>query len=366
MKRTAVDQHLGDATAFSLGGDMGSNVMEGSGFYNEHSFQQQEAAVVGVAMLRQAASEVRIPGDAPMVVADYGASQGKNSLRPLRVALDELRGRDGGGTRAVSVVHTDLPGNDFSSLFETVAHDPGTYARAGVFSFAAGRSFYEQLFPDDSVSLGWSATAVVWLRAVPCPLPDHLFSYAATGERRNAWAREAADDWATFLHLRGAELRSGGELVITTLVSGSGYLDWMAIVDAGAKDALDAGAISPREFEEMVIPTYIREPDEFFGAVDRDELPLTLVSATIETAPDPAFESFKDHRDRGRYSREAVAAYRAWSEPALMSSLDPDRTGRERAAIADSLYEHTRARLEASPTECAWRIGLARIRRNPR
>ena len=57
---------------------------------------------------------------------------------------------------------------------------------------------------------------------------------------------------------------------------------------------------------------------------------------------------------------------RTWSEPALMSALRPDRTTDERAAIADALYEHTRARLEASPTECAWHIGLARIRRNAR
>jgi S-adenosylmethionine-dependent carboxyl methyltransferase len=239
---------------------MGSNVMEGSGFYNEHSFQQQEAAEAGVAMLRQALSEIPLPTHRPMVVADYGASQGKNSLRPLRVALDEIRGRDGPGKLAVSVVHTDLPGNDFSSLFETVARDPGTYARAGVFSFAAGRSFYEPLFADDTVWLGWSATAVVWLRKAPCPLPDHLFSYAAAGERRNTWATAAADDWAKFLRRRSAELRSGGELVVTMLVSGSGYLDSMAIIEAGAKDALDAGMIRPGEFEEMVIPTTFENP----------------------------------------------------------------------------------------------------------
>jgi hypothetical protein len=350
----------------SVGGAMRTNVMEGSGFYNEHSRQQEEAASAGVAMLRDAAGDIPLLGNGPIVVADYGASQGKNSLRPLRAALDRIRGRPDGGQAAVSVVHTDLPDNDFSSLFETVAHDPESYAGPGVFTFAAGRSFYEELFADAAVSLGWSATAVVWLSQVPCPLPNHLFSFAATGERRQKWARAAAGDWETFLRLRGAELRSGAELVVTTLVSGPGYLDWMALIEAGAKDTLDAGTIDRAEHEAMVIPTYVREPDEFFGTVERAGLPLTLVDSTIELAPDPAFESFKVHQDAHRYSEEAVAAYRAWSEPALMSALDAGRTAHDRAAIANALYEHTRARLEASPTECAWHIGLARIRRNAR
>jgi SAM dependent carboxyl methyltransferase len=344
------------------GGATGQNVMEGSGFYNEHSAQQQEAAAAGIAMLRASACEIPVAGDGPIVVADYGASQGKNSLHPLRAAIEEIRGRDGAGQVDVTVVHTDLPDNDFASLFETVAHDPETYAGTGVFTYAAGRSFYEQLFPDGTVSLGWSATAVVWLRKTPCPLPDHLFSYAATGDRRRVWAEAAADDWKTFLRLRSAELRSGGEMVVTTLVSGPGYLDWMALIEAGARDTLEAGTLDRAELEAMVIPTYIRAPVDFFGAVAAGGLPLTLVDSTIEVARDPAFEAFKDHRDASRYSHEAVAAYRAWSEPALMGALDANRTAEERAAVADDLYEHTRARLEASPTECAWHIGLARIR----
>ena len=163
--------------------------MDGAGFYNEHSAQQQQAAAAGVSMLEQAASEVPLPRDGPVVVADFGASEGRNSLRPLGAALDRIRARPEGATPPVWVVHTDLPGNDYSSLFETVARDPHTYARPGVFTFAAGRSFYEPLLPAGSVALGWSATAVVWLSRTPCPLPDSLFSYASTGERRRVWGR---------------------------------------------------------------------------------------------------------------------------------------------------------------------------------
>jgi hypothetical protein len=70
---------------------------------------------------------------------------------------------------ARSVVHTDLPGNDFSALFQTLADDPESYLRGdpAVFASAVGRSFYEQILPAGSVTLGWSSWAVQWLSRVP-------------------------------------------------------------------------------------------------------------------------------------------------------------------------------------------------------
>lgn len=341
-----------------------SNVMDGEGFYNEHSRQQREAAAAGARMLREAAAEIPLTGRAPLLIADYGSSEGRNSLPPLAAALDEIGGRDAGATRELAVVHTDLPGNDFSSLFEAIAADPGTYARPGAFSFAAGRSFYEQLLPTGSVSLGWSSTAVLWLSEAPCPLPDHLFSFRQEGERRRRWAERAAADWEAFLRLRCAECRPGAQLVVTTLLAGADYLPWMAVVEAGLGDALEAGAIGRAEHGAMAIPTYLREPEEFFGAVEGAGLPLALLDSATRTAADPAFDALRRHGDPARYSRQAVAAYRAWSEPSLLAALDPGRGPSERRASLDAIYELTRARLEAEPRECAWRIGLARIRRS--
>jgi SAM dependent carboxyl methyltransferase len=63
--------------------------------------------------------------------------------------------------RAISVVHTDLPDNDFTALFRTLAADPNSYLRGNseVFALAVGRSFYEQILPASSVTLAWSSWA---------------------------------------------------------------------------------------------------------------------------------------------------------------------------------------------------------------
>ena len=100
------------------------------------------------------------------MLADYGCSEGRNSLLPIGAAVDALRAQHGNDLQ-VLVLHTDLPGNDYSSLFGTLAHDPLTYQRPGGFPVAVDRSYFEQLTPTGTVALGWSSIALHWLSGQP-------------------------------------------------------------------------------------------------------------------------------------------------------------------------------------------------------
>ncbi len=127
--------------------------MEGHGAYNRNSRVQAAGLSSAIPMLGEAASEVALaPGPEPIVIADYGSSEGHNSLLPMAEAIGALRKRVG-AARAISVVHTDLPSSDFSGLFETLASDPASNLRDDpcAFASAVGRSFYEQLLPSGSV-----------------------------------------------------------------------------------------------------------------------------------------------------------------------------------------------------------------------
>ncbi len=131
-------------------------------------------------------------GDQPVVIADYGSSQGKNSLAPMQIAIRNLRPRLG-PNRPIFVFHIDQPSNDFNSLFEVLSSDPDRYAldNANVFPCAIGRSFYEQVLPPGSVHLGWCSYAAVWLRRIPSLIPGHFFAPCSTGEARAAFERQA-------------------------------------------------------------------------------------------------------------------------------------------------------------------------------
>src|ERR1700761_2737080 len=98
------------------------SVMEGQGAYNRHAAQQAAGGAWAIPLLEQAAQRVVLPSIGQATIVDYGSSQGKNSLRPMHAAISILRQRMGDQS-PISVVHTDLPGNDFSSLFHTLEDD---------------------------------------------------------------------------------------------------------------------------------------------------------------------------------------------------------------------------------------------------
>ncbi|MGZ6013459.1 MAG: hypothetical protein ACXWK0_16565, partial [Caulobacteraceae bacterium] len=76
---------------------LASQAMEGRGFYNRNSDLQAAGIELLMPLLERTLDAVAVegPGDRPLVVADYGSSQGRNSMHPVGVAIDRLRARFG-------------------------------------------------------------------------------------------------------------------------------------------------------------------------------------------------------------------------------------------------------------------------------
>ena len=89
--------------------------MEGAGFYNRHSTMQAAGVSRALSLWVGACQSVQV-GEEPLVIVDYASSQGRNSMSPVRTAIEKIRSRCG-VEKLVEVIHTDLPSNDFSSLF---------------------------------------------------------------------------------------------------------------------------------------------------------------------------------------------------------------------------------------------------------
>src|SRR5262249_999948 len=98
-----------------------ATAMQSGGAYNRSSAVPAGGLAPAVPWLTEAAKLVPLGSpETPLIVADYGSSQGRNSMAPLSAAISALRERSG-ADRPIAVVHTDLPGNDFSALFQTIA-----------------------------------------------------------------------------------------------------------------------------------------------------------------------------------------------------------------------------------------------------
>lgn len=322
--------------------------MEAGGGYNRRSAVQAAGASPALPLLEEAAADVVLPAGgaaAAIVVADYGSSAGRNSLAPIGRALAILRGR-AGRERAISVVHTDLPGNDFNALFALLATDPDSYARHDpeVYASAVGTSFYRQILPSESVTLGWSSWAVQWLSRTP-PIPDsvHVAS-SRDGEARAAYALQAAHDWQDFLRCRSREMQAGGRLVVLTMASTDeddfGYRGLLAALNDSLEELVAGGLVRDDEVERMAIPTYGRTRAEFAAPfVAGNFAGLTLQRLEVFQGDDEIWRRFTDDEDAAAYGAAWAAFSRASVFPTLTLGLD--------GGAQDPRVEQFVARLEA-------------------
>jgi len=190
----------------------------------------------------------------------------------MKTAIAQIRtlaAKFGRATTPISVTHTDLPTNDWTTLFQTVLFSPDSYlvGERDVFCFASGTSVYQQIFPPNHIAFGYSAIVEHWLSRKPCNIPNEIWSVRATGKVRDIWAAQAKADWHAFLQYRALEMQPSAELLIV----GSGA---DAKGDSGAEGLIDLanhilqqlvkdGTLYPSEYEQMAIPTYYRTAEEW-------------------------------------------------------------------------------------------------------
>jgi hypothetical protein len=313
-----------------------------------------------IALFEEAAAAVPLPSPPqPIVIADYGASTGHNSLLPISSALPVLRGR----TRpehSILVVHTDVPDNNFTVMFETLAEDPDTYLHkdAATFASAVGRSFYNQIIPSNSVHLGWSSWAVQWLSRVPAPVPDHLqVAYSADESVRSAYARQAAYDWHEFVAFRGRELCPGGRLVILTMALDEhgefGYRPLLtALVDV-LSELVAGGLLTEDEVHRMCLPTVGRREADFmapFAPSGRFER-LSIEHLEVFDAEDRFWLQYQNDHDAAGFAALWAAFAKAAVFPTLATALAGGRADARSAQFFDRLEAGITERLAASPEQ---------------
>lgn len=317
-------------------------VMEGRGYYNEHSELQARSAEEADGVLGRALAAVMIsPG--PLTIADFGSSQGHNSMRQMAFALDRLTERTG-QSRDIMVVHTDLPHCDFTSLFVMLETATDSYRRGRdhVFASAIGHSFYERLLPADSLTFGWSAFALHWMSALPMPLRAHIWPVSAVPDEAKALAEVAATDWRNFLTHRAEELVPGGQLVLIIGAvdeTGATGLEPMMDLANGVLKALVAdGKLDADAYAAMTIPSRPRARDEFTAPFDKSELPaLALEELVIAETPNAAMLRWQQTGDAAMFAADVTGFFIAAFGPSLFGDNEPLRdlfASRFTAAIA--------------------------------
>jgi SAM dependent carboxyl methyltransferase len=334
-------------------------VMEGKGAYNKHANTQAAGAALATPFLEKAVQKIALePENQPVVIADYGPSQGKNSLAPMRIVIRKLRERFG-PERPILVFHIDQPANDFNTLLEVLSSDPDRYVldEANVFPCAIGRSFYEQVLPSNSVHLAWSSYAAQWLRRIPSLIPGHFWSPCSIGAARAAFERQAAEDWEAFLSVRAREMQSGARLVIVLPAlpdeGSSGFAELMDDANDVLREMVDEGAITAKERVGMVLGSHPRCKTELLapfrkaGQFQR----LVVEDCELSAVPDPAWADYQENGDKEALAKKKALFFRSTFTPSLASAVTRvcDGDGEALRRFADRLQDGLTRRLASHP-----------------
>ena len=327
--------------------------MEGKGFYNKHSAIPAAGGALALPLLEQAAKRIELDaGGRSIVLVDYGSSEGENSLAPMRAAIAVLRARVG-RERPIFVYHTDLPDNDFSSLFRVLHSHPDSYLREeqNVFPSIVGRSFYQQILPPDHVDLGWSSYAAIWLSRIPCRIAEHFFALRSTSAVRAEFARQAATDWEAFLAFRATELRPSGRLlvVLPALAENKlpGFVTLMDQANLVLSDLVAMKIVSAQERDQMGVAIYPRSESELLAPFSSDGHfhGLTVEDCTTFPVTDTVWEEYVRDNDPETFAKKRAGFFRAIFAPSLAQALGPDRHPEERLAFLSALEDGLRARM---------------------
>jgi hypothetical protein len=344
----------------------GHGVMEGDGFYNRHARVQAGGGGIALPFLEQAVQSITLDAsDEPVIVADYGSSQGKNSLAPMRTAIKAFRTRVG-PDRPISVVHVDQAANDFNTLFDVLHGDPDRYSvdDPNVFPSAVGKSFYESVLPREHVHLAWSSYAAVWLSRIPTLIPGHFMPLASTADVRKAFERQAAEDWKLFLSLRSTELKVGGRLVVVLPALNdegvTGFEPLFRYANSALAEMVADGTITDDERARMVVGSYPRRKCEllvpfnadgqFFPPQQRScrgpRVELCVEHCETSCLPDAAWTDYeRDANEEALASRHA-GFFRSVFVPSLWSSL-ADRGRRQ--VFADAMEQKLKRSIVDQP-----------------
>jgi len=275
--------------------------MKPGGFYNEHSTWQADAQKGLLPSFKLASQTVSLPiadegysadrALLPFQIADLGCSQGKNSLTPINMIIGIVRQRQ--PSLPVTVLHVDLPDNDFTSLFHELGTKQSyTATHSNVYPSAVGRSYYERIAPQNSLHLVMALVTLHWQPTAPYfgNQAWHAHHPLALPSARLEAAQLAQHTLQDFLLQRGAEVVTGGKLIMSMVArdhdSGTGVHSFGSKSDQKEGMAMfefmdviliqlkDEGLITAEDIASLNIPMYFRTEQEV-----QDVLSLPAINA---------------------------------------------------------------------------------------
>ena len=188
--------------------------------------------------------------------------------------------------RKVEFYIVDLPGNDWDTAEQQCAlsgipvqHMEQEEENEGSKFVLVPQSFYSQCLPRNSINISFTSTATHWLSSVSA-LRGSI--YANSHAKRinvsdlETWKKISYIDGVNFLVSRANELEAGGTLLMANVNrEKAGLITVFEIMNEVLAKWAKEGKLLRGEVDEMVIPVYNKNVDEWKACFDDERVKLT-------------------------------------------------------------------------------------------
>jgi len=297
----------------------------------------------------------QLPHQNHHVLIDYGAADGGTAVGLWNQVLDHLHTQQ--PNAHLTLIGNDLPSNDNIALAANLALQIPRPPKPTV--LVSARSFYEPSVAPNSVSFGFSATAMHWLSESPGPLHNHTHVLASgDADAMQRFTAQALKDWTAILELRSRELQPGGRLLTVNLSRDSEgrYLGHNGGETRNVHDELhriwrglaDEGVISEEQYRNGTILNFYKSPEEFMAPLkDASSAPyrngLRLVDERTVHVRCPYRQRWNTDGDTAAFAAGLMATIRSWSRHSFASAADN--------AAADAVYQRLEQRIAEAPSD---------------
>ncbi|CAF4272142.1 unnamed protein product, partial [Adineta steineri] len=298
--------------------------------YNTSSVPQKAAVQLSLEFIEEGINALEV--DSVDIIADFGSSQGINSIYAMKSIIDYLR-KTNKIVNEPLVVHNDLPTNDWTSLFNLLIED-NSYN--GV---ASGRSFYEKCLPNNSLSIGYSSSSLHWLSKKPCNISGHCrVDLIRNPKEYQIFKQQSYLDYSEFLKHRSCELVSGGVLIFTILCINHQRTTGLEDLQELLYKCAQLLPFTPQELTDFTFPGYCRSYDECLDENLFNQYSFQLIKSKFVSVPSPHFQQWKKEEITfDEFVHLTTSFVRSWSESIIEQALI--NNGRTQADISGILKQ---------------------------
>nr|GMD75924.1 salicylate carboxymethyltransferase-like [Ipomoea batatas]GMD75926.1 salicylate carboxymethyltransferase-like [Ipomoea batatas] len=225
-------------------------------------------------------------------IADLGCSSGPNTFLvvfdTIR-AVEKLRKMTGNPSPEYVVHFSDLPSNDFNSIFRSLPRCVEDFKKemgdgfGHCFFAGVGGSFYGRLFPSNSLHFVHSSNSLHWLSQIPKGSEENKDNICITASTPpiviKAYYEQFESDFSIFLKSRSEELVTGGRMVLYFSGRKSespnpshDVLTFPVLLAKVLKDLVTKGLVEEEKLNSFNLPIYAPSVKEVKMIVEKEGL----------------------------------------------------------------------------------------------